>query len=322
MKHIPRNETGGLTPLTFNHVLMYTSRLALVLLTLSWLTGCGGEPIQCRDNGDCYFDPRDESFNVPDRQPSTPDVADLGDESMNAHHNQPPIPVHIIGEKAQGGGAQILPRVGGTTQEIRFQAKFAKASMHTLQFTVLDPNLTNMVNNEIIRAQALVTWSLGGQNILRRVDCVNGLSISGEAESVDVKITDRSVISNVPGRVINAYTVQVVAAEGTRPAEEQPPQFTGDTVNLGPVGGSSIEVPEGAISAWVTIAPQTLGPILIPSDHIVRQTTRGGVTLRAYSPLQVNGFVPLANGCTRLAFEQTALQPATVQYFTAFGIDG
>jgi len=38
--------------------------------------------------------------------------------------------------------------------------------------------------------------------------------------------------------------------------------------------------------------------------------------------LQVNGFVPLANGCTRLTFEQGALQPANVQYFTAFGIDG
>jgi len=241
---------------------------------------------------------------------------------MNAPRHQPPVPVHIIGESAQAGGDTITPTPTGTTKEIRFQAKFAKASMHTLQFTVLDPNLTNLVNNEIIRAQALITWSLGGQNILRRVDCVNGLSISGEAQSVDVKITDRSILSVVPGRVIQPYTVQVVAAEGTRPAEEQPPQFTGDTVTLGPVGGSAINVPEGAISAWVVVAPQVLGAILIPSDHIVRQTTRGGVTLRAYSPLQVNGFVPLANGCTRLTFEQGALQPANVQYFTAFGIDG
>jgi len=265
------------------------------------MSGCSGQAIQCPELGDC---------------------ADPGDDDMNAPHHQPIVPVHIIGETAQAGGDTITPTPTGTTKEIRFQAKFAKASMHTLQFTVLDPNLTNLVNNEIIRAQALITWSLGGQNILRRVDCVNGLSISGEAQSVDVKITDRSVLTVVPGRVIQPYTVQVVAAEGTRPAEEQPPQFTGDNVLLGPLGGTAINVPEGAISAWVVIAPQVLGAILIPSDHIVRQTTRGGVTLRAYSPLQVNGFVPLANGCTRLAFEQSALQPANVQYFTAFGIDG
>lgn len=287
--------------LTSNKVLVYTIRLALSVLAMYCLSGCSGESIQCPEVGDC----------------------DPGDERMNAPHHTPVVPVHIIGENAQAGGDTILPAPGATTtKEIRFQAKFAKASMHTLQFSVLDPNLTNLVNNEIIRAQALITWSLGGQNILRRVDAVNGLSISGEAESVDVKITDRSVLSNVPGRIILPYTVQVVAAEGTRPAEEQPPQFTGDTVNLGPVGGSAIVVPEGAISAWVFVAPQVLGPTLLPQDHIVRQTSRGGITLRAYSPLQVNGFVPLANGCTRLAFEQSAGQPATVQYFTAFGIDG
>lgn len=306
--------------LTRNTVWVYTIRLALVVLTASWLVGCGGEPIQCQDNGDCNLDPRDERLSVPDRQPSTPDIA-IGDESMNAPH-QPIVPVHIIGETPNGGGDSITPSPTGTTKEVRFQTKFATPGMHTLQFSVLDPNLTNLVNNEIIRAQALITWSLGGQNLLRRVDCVNGLSISGEAQSVDVKITDASVLANVPGRVLLPYTVQVVASQGTRPAEEQPPQFTGQTVLLGPLGGAAIDVPEGAISAWVFIAPQVLGAILIPSDHIVRQTTRGGITLRAYSPLQVNGFIPLANGCTRLTFEQSALQPANVQYFTAFGIDG
>jgi hypothetical protein len=285
--------------LTINRLLVYTTRLALILLTFICMSGCSGQAIQCPDDGDC----------------------DPGDD-MNAPHHTPIVPVHIIGETPQGGGDSITPTVGGTTKEVRFQTKFATPGMHTLQFTVIDPNLVNLVNNEIVRAEALITWSLGGQNILRRVDCVNGLSISGEAQSVDVKITDRSVLTNVPGRILLPYTVQVVAAAGTRPAEEQPPQFTGDTVTLGPVGGTTINVPEGAISAWVVIAPQVLGPILIPSDHIVRQTTRGGVTLRAYSPLQVNGFVPLANGCTRLAFEQGALQPANVQYFTAFGIDG
>lgn len=308
--------------LTINRLLRYTVRLALILLTLSWLAGCGGEPIQCQDNGDCNFDQRDARINVPERQPSTPEIG-VGDEDMNApHHQQPIVPVHIIGETPQAGGDSILPTVGGTTKEVRFQTKFATPGMHTLQFTVLDPNITNLVNNEIIRAQALITWSLGGQNILRRVDCVNGLSISGEAQSVDVKVTDRSVLTNVPGRVLNPYTVQIVASQGTRPAEEQPPQFTGTTVLLGAGGGSAIDVPEGAISAWVFIAPQVLGAILIPSDHIVRQTARSGITLRAYSPLQVNGFIPLANGCTRIAFEQSALQAANVQYFTAFGIDG
>ncbi len=241
---------------------------------------------------------------------------------MNAPHHQPVIPVHIIGESAQSGGDSITPTVGGTTKEVRFQAKFAKVGMHTLQFSVLDPNLTNLVNNEIVRAQALITWSLGGQNILRRVDCVNGLSISGEAQTVDVKITDRSAVTDVPNRLLLPYTVQVVAAEGTRPAEEQPPQYTGDTVLLGPLGGTAINVPEGAISAWVFIAPQVLGPVLLAKDHIVRQTTRGGITLRAYSPLDYQGFVPLANGCTKLAFEQTGAQAANIQYFTAFGIDG
>ncbi|HEX6826542.1 MAG TPA: hypothetical protein VF077_09540 [Nitrospiraceae bacterium] len=250
---------------------------------------------------------------------------------MTDHPQTPIIPVHVIGENAQAGGKAIMPL---SSEQLRFQAKFAQAGMHTIQFTVLDPNRangnqpSNLINGEVVRAKAEITWSLGGQNIKRVVDCFSGMSISGESESVDVIITDRSILETNPPPPrffpIQPYTVQVVAAEGTRPAVEQPPQFTGDTILINPAApaGTQIDVPEGAISAWVVIAPQVIGAVLLPEQHIVRQRASGGMILRAYSPLDYNGFVPLANGCTVLTFEQSALQTAPIYYFTAFGIDG
>jgi len=210
-------------------------------------------------------------------------------------------------------------------QKVHLQVTFPTGGNYTVQFNVLDPNNvvpSPLVNGEIVRAQAQVTWSVNGQQIRRTVDCVNGLSITGTAESVSVDVTDRSDITNVPGRVLEPYLVTVTVAKGTRSSVQQPPTYTGDTVRLSPVGGASIEIPDGAISVLIVIAPLTVGVVVAPNQQIVREIAPGGNTLKSWDPYVFHGWIPLAAGASRLSFEQAAAQAQDLLYFTTFGIDG
>jgi hypothetical protein len=137
-----------------------------------------------------------------------------------------------------------------------------------------------------------------------------------------VDVTDRSEITDVPGRTLEPYLVTVTVAKGTRSSVQQPPTYTGDTVRLGPVGGGSIEIPDGAISVLIVIAPLIVGTVVQANEQIVREVAPGGNTLKSWDPYAYQGWIPLAAGASHIAFEQAAAQADDLLYFTTFGIDG
>ncbi len=222
--------------------------------------------------------------------------------------------IHKVGWGLSG---KLVP--GSVAKTFSIQKSFPEASLFTVQLGLTNPNLSNMVANEVIRARADISWRINGNLITRTVDCVNGISVSGSAEMVSVRVTDESTIT-VPGKV--EYDVTAIIAPGTRPSVQQPPIYTAARIRLGPVGGNSVPIPDGAISALVTIAPVVIGPVIVPGQHIVRQTGVGGNVLKAYSPVTYTGWIPLAAGSTALAFEQAGGAADDYYYFTTFGIDG
>lgn len=224
---------------------------------------------------------------------------------------------HVTGWSASGDLDPLTP--GPSGQVVHLQVKFPEAGNYTVQFNVSDPNALFLVNNEVVRAQAEVVWSINGQQVRRLVDCVNGLSITGTAEAVAVNIVDRSDVTVSP---VVPYLATVTVAKGTRSSVQQPPTYTGERVRLGALGGASIPVPEGAISVNVTIAPLIIGAPIVPEQHIVRETGNGGINLKSWNPTLFQGWIPLAAGATKISFEQSALQAQEFYYFTSFGIDG
>jgi hypothetical protein len=210
---------------------------------------------------------------------------------------------------------------GSTQGAVNLQAQFPVIGPYTVQLNIEDPNGPLTVNNEIIRAQADIQWSVEGNTVSRTVDCTKGITVSGVAEAVTVKIRDRSIVTltnKVP------YVVSINVAPGTRPSVQQPPVFTGDRQRLnGGLANGNVPVPAGAISAQINVSGILIGqPVVDPDDYIVRQTANGGTNLKSYSPFRYDGWIPLAAGCTSLNFEQAAVVVGDWYWFTSFGIDG
>jgi hypothetical protein len=289
-------ERGEVMTLTINRLLRYTIGLTLGFI----LIGCGSQPIECPEDGDC--DPGNQTY-----EPSRPEVTQ------------------------QGWSASGILIPGNPNKVINFQTGMALGT-YTLQFGLLDSYVH--APTETTRARAEVSWKVAGNNVRRVVDCVAGLSISGNAESVDVKIFDDSNFSP-SGNGASQYNVSVQLAPGVRPTVERPPTFV---ASEGSVNGSGyyittfadnteiIAVPQdaGVISVAVTVSPDVAGA-LAPYQAIVDQYNGPGVgatLLKRYDPREEEAFVPLAPGCTSIRLRQDPAL-ATTQYWTVtYGIDG
>jgi hypothetical protein len=206
---------------------------------------------------------------------------------------------------------------GSRGSAVQLQTPFQDQSNHTVQFLIdgIDESATNATR--ITRAD--VTWSVSGNSVKRTIDVVNGTSITGTAEAVSVKVTDAS--TQFVG--LSPYTVSIQVAKGSRPSIQQPPYLTTDLIVLPPgAGSSSVLVPQnaGAISAFVTVAPNVGVPIVSQWDVRVGHSSGNG-ELKAYSPIVETSWVPLASGTTRIFVSQGAAAPGTTWTVT-FGIDG
>lgn len=214
---------------------------------------------------------------------------------------------------------QLTP--GSSQSAVSLQAQFPLIGAYTVQLNIEDPNASLVVANEVVRAQAEIQWSVKGNTVTRLVDCVNGLSITGEAEAVSVRVVDRSIVTIANKQ---PYVVSINVAPGTRPSVQQPPVFSADRQRLdGGLASGGVVVPAGAISAQINVSGVLVGQPIVDADYfIVRQIANGGLVLKSFSPFRYDGWIPLAAGCTTIRFEQSALVVDNWYWFTSFGIDG
>lgn len=218
---------------------------------------------------------------------------------------------------------------GGRLDSLAFQTGFPEIAVYTIQLGLLQSYVHSPT--ETTRARAEIVWSLRGNNVRRLVDCVSGLSISGLAESVNVKIYDDS---NFNGNAQSAYNVSLQVGKGVRPAVERPPTLVASegsvndsgyylTNNADPQEIVIAQPDAGIISVMVTVSPD-VGIALAEYNVIVEQrngTGVGATLLKRYDPRQAD-FVPLAPGTNAIWLIQN---PALLQnsYWTVtYGVDG
>jgi hypothetical protein len=294
LNRIPWNEGTILMTLTADKFLWYTMRL-VVLLALNIVIGCGSAPIECPETGDC----------TPKEEQETVDMTQAG----------------------WSAAKRLLP--GGRLDALAFQTGFPEIGVYTIQLGLLQSYVHSPT--ETTRARAEIVWSLRGNNVRRLVDCVSGLSISGLAESVNVKIYDDS---NFNGNAQSAYNVSLQVGRGVRPAVERPPTLVAseDSVNdsgyyittfADPQEVVIAPVDSGIISVMVTVSPN-VGQVVPEYGVIVEQrngTGVGSTLLKRYDPRQAD-FVPLAPGTNAIWLIQDPVSVLTNFWTVTYGIDG
>jgi len=213
-----------------------------------------------------------------------------------------------------------LPGSGGLSpaNSITLQADFPDSNNYTVQFGVVGPDESASSGER--KTQAIITWAVEGNHITRRIDVVNGTSITGTAQGCHVEVVDLSFH-------VNPYTVSISIAKGSRPSVQQPPYLTPNPafIALDPGGGAgAVLVPNdaGVISIKSEVVAELLGDHLNPDDIVV-QFFASAVVLKQYSPLIETGWVPLPSGTTAVRY-LSFFNAGTVGYlcYTTFGIDG
>lgn len=230
-------------------------------------------------------------------------------------------PSDYINKAGWSATGTLMPGTTDESEGVGLQVQFAdNPGAYTIQFNITQPNTLLQVD-EFIRVRALVVWSVEGNSVRRIIDVVNGTSISGTAQAVDVSVYDDS---NIVSTDVVPYTVSVQTAPGTRPSVQQPPNYTIGSISMTDTDNQSFDVPieVGAISASVTVSPNNVGEPVAENEIIVFQVSESGAILKAYDP-RVSQWVPLASGCRRLDIvTNIAAAPGGVLVQATLGVDG
>ena len=225
------------------------------------------------------------------------------------------------------------------------QASFPEAGTYTVQFNVAPPQGLPSPGPDVsyppIFIEALITWSVGGGSVNRRVSVTNGTSVTGVGEGVTVRVFDASPqLGEGPyvGPLYAAYpdgttyTVQVSVARGSRASNTQQPtlsRWQWQNVELLKSGTELIQIPSdaGAINVFSSLRHPAAGAggfVAVTEADIQAQQVVAPATIpvMAYYPRELEWF-PLVPGCTGINYQNSTNASATAIYVsTWFGIDG
>lgn len=226
--------------------------------------------------------------------------------------------------RAWSTAGKLLP--GNTVNTVSLQANFPQAGEHTVQFNLF-PNQQNIQQKVNTRVEAIIRWSVEGNTIERRVTVSDGMSISGNAQGVQVVCTDSSTFNVLAD--VDEYTVGITVAPGSRGNYMGPPTFSAREGMQSAAGAVAMtfSIPEdlGATSFWVyvkTIVTAT-GAIAATSSHIELRNI-------STTPIMAQGILtddnhgtwwPLPAGTNEILITNPAAAN-TVTAMLIYGIDG
>lgn len=216
---------------------------------------------------------------------------------------------------------------------VSLQCGFRKPGNYTVQFSTTPAVDSSTLAPIRSQPEALILWSVGGNSIQRRVSVGNGVSVSGAAEAVQVKLYDNTTDSQ--GAITDGpiqYQVQAIVVPGVRAAVSQPPTLLANDTNfaegmltINPNTTSpalAIPLDAGVISMQVAVQAQAVAGAVIPwGTVIVRQQVSGGTprTLKECDPRDFE-WIQLNQGCDQIEIRNSNAFPIIVN--VAFGIDG
>lgn len=238
----------------------------------------------------------------------------LSDEGLDSAYSEP------IGGWSAAGNMQATD----SNKSVHLQANFKTPGPYTVQFFVqqIDANA-----DTVLEPKAFIDWSVAGNTVTRKVDVLNGLSVTGVGEGVRVRVVDETTT----GSAIN-YAVAVTVAPGIRPSKPDYATLTPAHSNNPAVvvsnGTQDFDVPDGvgvtavSIKASYSVVPAAPAAAITDQMMIVQHRAPDAVInpiLKTYDPRE-SDWVPLAPGTTKVRFINTCASSLRVQL--TWGVDG
>jgi len=244
--------------------------------------------------------------------------------------------------RAKSANSLVISQNGGLGGP-SIQMEFPEARNFSVQFSVT--NSKNAPTSLIpqlgpITPVGKVSWSLGGNQMERKVSVTGGNSITGLAEHVTASIFDETpLIATVPDTSnIMTYNGIVSMAEGMRGNSALPPYYQQWMVGSGFGGGSyygtmivpaanstTVSIPKniGVSSLLITVGTQgvtnPVGPLLSTQFAVVLVDSLA-VQLQWYDP-RGQGFIPLPSNASEISLTNL-LTAGSIAFGIYFGIDG
>ena len=173
------------------------------------------------------------------------------------------------------------------------QAVFPTSGPYTVQFSKR-PNAA-AVNPTV--TEALIIWTTNGIQISRYITVIDGTSISGTAEAVQVTLFDKTP-PNIPGPAANPdaglkYDVAAVVASGVRAANSIPPVLLLSIPSSGgrawqfpvPAGGTvNIDIPQDVGARGVRVSVESPTLTSIPEQGIIVNQMVDSTPVNGYDP--------------------------------------
>lgn len=225
-------------------------------------------------------------------------------------------------------------RVADPNKKVTLQVNFPISDYYTVQFNVTPPNPQKIGPvppnlSDLFDAEAIVTWSVEGNYVRRRITVGNGSVLSGTGQGCRVELYD----ALPPGLVFPGpapgpeYPGSIQIARGTRPTNAAPPQLNGGTFTVTP--GSSVLVPvpndAGATSVNIAVAAVGAPPPVITNEALINQVDflAPGLVWKSYFPHDPCAFCPLTPFTTGLElFNFFGGGGADIVYGITYGIEG
>ena len=206
---------------------------------------------------------------------------------------------------------------GNPDRKVSLQVNFPIASNYTVQLGIAGgAALNNLLHTQ--NAEALVTWTVNGNSITRRVNVTNGTSLTGTGEAVKVEIQDVSI---GPFPANSDYLATIIVTPGTRGSNKQPPTLKPVPSVIPVAAGANttvmIPVDAGVISVHAKVVGPANTPIVDGDARIVEQNL--GTNIYEFNPTQTD-WVPILGGADRLLLLNASAFP--IDFSLVFGIDG
>lgn len=214
---------------------------------------------------------------------------------------------------------------GDLLNDVSLQTGDLEAGVYTISFNAFGTDQSIIP----IRTEAYIQFSIDGQTTTRRISVGNGVSISGPAENVVVKIKDTTDRTDLSKCGIQ-YQVSMQVARGSRASVQQPatlqpePYKLGNPYNLTSLTGKGIPVPldAGIVSVYITTVGNEDNGGIPPGAALV-QFNVGGTAAGKYDPNRTDGWVPLPPGTTTVnLLNLTSMSPFDIEFTVTFGVDG
>jgi hypothetical protein len=230
-------------------------------------------------------------------------------------------------KRSEGLGRYIADMVTGVSASRNIiQNEWNDAKVRTLAFNLTFVPGVDGGGHPLITPQceALIVFSVEGNNVTRRVSVVNGMAISGVAQALNVTLEDHTNPGSPFPLLGQSYSVDIIESPGSRAFGHQPPFLQQQPTVKALATGTSTTflVPNdaGASSVYVAVIDTVTNPAL---GQIVVQHQAGtsGFNIRnEYDPRQYPSWVPLAPGTTQIFVQNNG--PDTIGVTCILGIDG